>query len=151
MWAELKKACRGTLDEGNVSAAYRLAAAHGTNNGETFAEGEFLAGWIALRFLDDAPAAMKHFTALYAGTTSVISQSRGAYWAGRAAEQMGDVAKAQDWYKTAAKGQTSFYGQLAAAHLNDGRQDPAVRHRQADRPRKSSCSTSASWCGWSAC
>jgi soluble lytic murein transglycosylase len=122
MWAELKKACRGSLDEGNVSAAYRLAAAHGTNNGEAFAEGEFLAGWIALRFLDDAPTAMKHFTALYAGTTSVISQSRGAYWAGRAAEQMGDMAKAQDWYRTAAKGMTSFYGQLAAAHLNDGRQ-----------------------------
>lgn len=122
MWAELKKACRGTLDAGNISAAYRLAAAHGTSNGETFAEGEFLAGWVALRFLDDAPMAMKHFTALYAGTTSVISQSRGAYWAGRSAEQMGDVAKAQDWYRTAAKGQTSFYGQLAAAHLSDGRQ-----------------------------
>jgi len=121
MWAELKKACRGTLDEGNVSAAYRLAAAHGTDGGETFAEGEFLAGWIALRFLNDAPTAMKHFTALYAGTTSIISQSRGAYWAGRAAEQMGDLAKAQDWYKTAAKGMTSFYGQLAAVHLNDGR------------------------------
>ena len=121
MWAELKRACRGTLQAGNVSAAYRLAAAHSTDNGETFAEGEFMAGWIALRFLNDAPTAMKHFTALYAGTTSVISQSRGAYWAGRAAEQMGDVAKAQDWYKAAAKGMTSFYGQLAAAQLNDGR------------------------------
>ncbi|WP_162917503.1 lytic transglycosylase domain-containing protein [Dongia deserti] len=121
MWAELKRASRGLLNEGNISAAYRLAAAHGTTSGESFAEGEFMAGWIALRFLQDAPTAMKHFTALYAGTTSVISQSRGAYWAGRAAEQMGDMAKAQDWYKTAAKGMTTFYGQLAAAHLNDGR------------------------------
>jgi soluble lytic murein transglycosylase len=64
---------------------------------------------------------MKHFTAIYAGTTSVISQSRGAYWAGRAAEHMGDVAKAHDWYRTAAKGITTFYGQLAAVQLNDGR------------------------------
>lgn len=122
MWAELKRACRGLLDAGNISAAYRLAAAHGTDNGESFAEGEFLAGWIALRFLREAPTAMRHFTALYVGTTSVISQSRGAYWAGRAAEQMGDMAKAQDWYRTAAKGITSFYGQLAAAHLDDGTQ-----------------------------
>ncbi|HEU4826768.1 MAG TPA: transglycosylase SLT domain-containing protein [Dongiaceae bacterium] len=121
MWGELKKACRGSLDEGNISAAYRLAAAHGTDGGETFAEGEFMAGWIALRFLKDAPTAMKHFAALYAGTTSVISQSRGAYWAGRAAEQMGDLAKAHDWYRTAAKGITTFYGQLAAVQLNDGR------------------------------
>ena len=121
MWAELKRAARGLLDEGNISAAYRLAAAHGASSGESFAEGEFMAGWIALRFLEDAPTAMKHFTALYAGTSSVISQSRGAYWAARAAEQMGDIAKAQDWYRTAAKGITSFYGQLAAAHLNDGR------------------------------
>lgn len=119
LWSELKRASRGSLDAGNVSAAYRLAAAHGTDNGEAFAEGEFLAGWIALRFLEDAPTAMKHFTALYAGTTSVISQSRGAYWAGRAAEQMGDVAKAQDWYKAASKGITSFYGQVAALRLAD--------------------------------
>ncbi len=122
MWAELKKAARGSLDSGNVSAAYRLAAAHGSDSGEAFAEGEFLAGWIALRFLDDAPTAMRHFTALYAGTTSIISQSRGAYWAGRAAEQMGDVAKAQDWYKAAAKGITSFYGQVAALRLADKRE-----------------------------
>ena len=122
MWAELKKAARGSLDGGNVSAAYRLAAAHGSDSGEAFAEGEFLAGWIALRFLDDAPTAMRHFTALYAGTTSIISQSRGAYWAGRAAEQMGDVAKAQDWYKAAAKGITSFYGQVAALRLTDKRE-----------------------------
>ena len=121
MWGELKKACRGSLDDGNISAAYRLAAAHGTDGGETFAEGEFMAGWIALRFLKDAPTALKHFTALYAGTTSIISQSRGAYWAGRAAEQMGDIAKAHDWYRTAAKGITTFYGQLAAVELNDGR------------------------------
>ncbi len=122
MWAELKKAARGSLDGGNVSAAYRLAAAHGSDSGEAFAEGEFLAGWIALRFLDDAPTAMRHFTALYAGTTSIISQSRGAYWAGRAAEQAGDVAKAQDWYKAAAKGITSFYGQVAALRLADKRE-----------------------------
>ncbi|MGH6892361.1 MAG: lytic transglycosylase domain-containing protein, partial [Dongiaceae bacterium] len=76
----------------------------------------------ALRFLKDAPAAMRHFTSLYAGTTSIISQSRGAYWAGRAAEQTGDLAKAQDWYRTAAKGMTSFYGQLAAARLNEARE-----------------------------
>lgn len=122
LWAELKRAARGSLDGGNVSAAYRLAAAHGNDSGEAFAEGEFLAGWIALRFLDDAPTAMRHFTALYAGTTSIISQSRGAYWAGRAAEQMGDLAKAQDWYKAAAKGITSFYGQVAALRLAEKRE-----------------------------
>ncbi len=121
MWAELKKASRGSLDQGNISAAYRLAAAHGSDSGESFAEGEFLAGWIALRFLEDAPTAMRHFTALYAGTSSIISQSRGAYWAGRTAEQMGDLAKAQDWYRTAAKGMTSFYGQLAAARVSEAR------------------------------
>jgi soluble lytic murein transglycosylase len=122
LWSELKRAARGSLEDGNISAAYRLAAAHGTDNGEAFAEGEFLAGWIALRFLEDAPTAMKHFTAIYAGTTSIISQSRGAYWAGRAAEQMGDVAKAQDWYKAASKGITSFYGQVAALRLADKRE-----------------------------
>ena len=46
-----------------------------------------------------------------------ISRSRGAYWAGRAAEAGGDMHLAQTWFRRAFFHQTTFYGQLAAARL----------------------------------
>lgn len=119
MWMEYKRAARTSLDKGDISVAYRLAASHGATSGEAFVEGEWLAGWISLRFLDDPAAATKHFTALYAGAKSAISQASAAYWAGRAAEQAGNKAKAQEWYRKAAKSTTTFYGLLAAYRLHD--------------------------------
>ncbi|TXH38336.1 MAG: lytic transglycosylase domain-containing protein [Rhodospirillaceae bacterium] len=119
MWMEYKRAARTSLDKGDISVAYRLAASHGATSGEAFVEGEWLAGWISLRFLDDPATATKHFTGLYAGAKSAISQASAAYWAGRAAEQSGNKVKAQEWYRTAAKSTTTFYGLLAAYRLHD--------------------------------
>ena len=59
--------------------------------------GEFLAGFIALRFLHQPKTALGHFELLYAGVGSTISAARGAYWAGRAAEAMKDKIKEQKW------------------------------------------------------
>jgi len=107
------------LTRGDISAAYRLAAAHGTETGEAFVEGEFFAGWIALRYLNEPDMAAPHFLSLYSGAKSVISRARGAYWSGRAAEAKGDTAAATDWYRNAARHLTVFYGQLAASRLPD--------------------------------
>lgn len=119
LWAELYRAARELLSRGDISAAYRLAAAHGTDTGDAFVEGEFFAGWIALRYLEEPDTAAKHFLTLYSGAKSVISRARGAYWSGRAAEARGDLATATDWYRNAAKNLTVFYGQLAASRLPD--------------------------------
>ncbi len=117
MWREYEYAARHALDRGDISVAYRLAEAHGADDGSVFAEGEFLAGWIALRFLNEYKNGYEHFTKLYAGVGSAISKGRGAYWAGRAAEEMGEKALAQEWYKKAAENLSSYYGQLAAQRL----------------------------------
>lgn len=119
LWDELYRASRELLSRGDISAAYRLAAAHGTETGDAFVEGEFFAGWIALRYLEEPDVASRHFLALYSGAKSVISKARGAYWSGRAAEAKGDVAAATDWYRNAATNLTVFYGQLAASRLPD--------------------------------
>jgi soluble lytic murein transglycosylase len=119
LWAELKRAARLSLDKGDISVAYRLAANHGATSGDAFVEGEWLAGWISLRFLQDPATASKHFTALYSGTKSAVSQASAAYWAGRAAEQAGNKAKAQDWYHLSIKAATTFYSLLAADRLNE--------------------------------
>lgn len=119
LWDELYRASRELLSRGDISAAYRLAAAHGTDTGEAFVEGEFFAGWIALRYLNEPDMAAPHFLKLYGGAKSVISKARGAYWSGRAAEAKGDLATATDWYRNAARNLTVFYGQLAASRLPD--------------------------------
>ncbi|MGH6879335.1 lytic transglycosylase domain-containing protein [Hypericibacter sp.] len=117
MWKEYEYAARHALERGDISVAYRLAEAHGADDGAVFADGEFLAGWIALRFLNEYKTGYDHFTRLYAGVGSAISKGRGAYWAGRAAEEMGEKALAQEWYKKAAESLSSYYGQLAAQRL----------------------------------
>ncbi len=48
-----------------------------------------------------------------------ISRARGAFWAGRAADAIGNKALAQEWYGKAAEHITTFYGQLAAGKLTD--------------------------------
>ena len=76
---------RHALDRGDISVAYRLASVHSADSGLVFAESEWLAGWIALRFLDDYKAAYGHFTTLFAGTDSPISRGRGAWFSSRCA------------------------------------------------------------------
>jgi soluble lytic murein transglycosylase len=119
LWGEIENAARDALDEGSVSVAYRLAASHGSESGTAFAEGEWLSGWIALRFLDEPDTAVRHFANLYNGTSSVFSKSRGAYWAGRAEESRKNKKAADKWYKRAASNLTVYYGQLAAIRLGE--------------------------------
>ena len=117
LWPELADAARRSVQRGDMSAGYRIANGFGATEGATFAEGEWLSGWIALRALDDYKIAYEHFTTLYAGVGTTISKARGAYWAGRAAEEMGDMATAQNWSRAAASNNSAYYGQLAAARL----------------------------------
>jgi soluble lytic murein transglycosylase len=117
LWGEIENAARDALDEGSVSVAYRLAASHGSESGTAFADGEWLSGWIALRFLQEPDTAVRHFSNLYNGTSSVFSKARGAYWAGRAEEIRKNKKAADKWYKLAAGNLTVYYGQLAAMRL----------------------------------
>jgi soluble lytic murein transglycosylase len=108
---------RRLLDDGQAARAYKLAAANNLTTGPTFAELEFLAGWIALRNLNQPGTAYNHFVHLYHAVTLPVSLARGAYWSARAAEAMSEAALAATWYDTAAPFVTTYYGQLAAAHL----------------------------------
>lgn len=115
-WWSLKHwAARDLLEDGHAREAYELAKAHGLHSGVGFAEGEFLAGWIALRFLKRPSDAYRHFERLHEGVTTEISRSRGAYWAARAAAALGNAELAHRWFSTAAKLDNNYYGQLAAA------------------------------------
>ncbi|WP_374449984.1 transglycosylase SLT domain-containing protein, partial [Stella sp.] len=116
-WVERNLLARRALRTGATASAYRLASTHGYTEGAPLAEAEFLAGWIALRFLDDPAKALAHFTRLDAAVGMPISSARAAYWLGRAAEAAGDKAQAMARYQHAARHLTTYYGQLAAERI----------------------------------
>lgn len=117
-WQERRRLARDALNKGHSRDAYRLAASHGLEGGASFAEAEFFAGWVALRFRNDAKTALRHFSRLHEAVSAPISLARGAYWAARAAEATGNKKAAKDWYAKAAIWPATFYGQLAASHVN---------------------------------
>ncbi|HSK41013.1 MAG TPA: lytic transglycosylase domain-containing protein [Arenibaculum sp.] len=117
-WAEQHILARRAIERGDYRTAYRLAGDHAMTEGVGFAQAEFLAGWLALRFLSEPAAAARHFETLYDRVGSPISRSRGAYWAGRAAEASGRDEEARRWYGLAAGHMTTFYGLLAAERLD---------------------------------
>lgn len=125
LWWPLRLgAARAAFAQGDISVAYRIAAAHGLDRGLGFAESEWFAGWIALRFLAQPRTAYDHFERLFAGVTSPVSLARAAYWAGEAALALERDGSAGEWAKTSARWYaeaaahgTVFYGQLARRRL----------------------------------
>jgi len=116
-WTERNVLARRLLRDGDAAGAYALAAEHGEIAPEQAIDAEFLAGFIALRRLNDAAAAARHFAALAALSHAAITQSRAHYWLGRAAAAAGKDPRAE--YEQAAAWPTTFYGQFAALPLGD--------------------------------
>ena len=120
-WVERTILARKALESGLISEAGRLAKEHGlTPGGSEYAEAEWFAGWVALRFLKDDAEAFGHFVNLFRNVSYPISRARGAYWAGRAAEAMGRRDLAENWYGVAASHPTTYYGQLALSRIRPG-------------------------------
>src|SRR5262245_48497971 len=117
-WIERRVSCRGALNDGHPKVAYEIAAKHGLVSGDNFIEAEFLAGWIALRFLDDPNLALKHFLSLRRVATSSKSIALGEYWLGRTALELGDRGSAMVHFYNAAKYPQYFYGQLGRQSLD---------------------------------
>jgi soluble lytic murein transglycosylase len=131
-WTQRQFLARRALIDGKPQLAYRLVVKHGLSDGPEYADAEFLAGWIALRFLHDPQTGYDHFVRLYNSVTKPISRARGAYWAARAAQDLKSKQLATSWFNTAAELPMTYYGQLAATQLGA---DPATRLSAEPRPR----------------
>ncbi len=125
-WSERHLHARRLIKERDYRTAYDLVRHHGMSGGVDFAEGEWLAGWLALRFLNDPTSAYFHFRTLYNNVATPISKARGAYWAGRAAQADGRQEDAGYYYQLAAEFETTFYGQLARQSLLGGNNTVSV-------------------------
>ncbi len=101
-----------------INDAYNLVANHGLTSGEAFADGEWLAGWIALKFMKDPAKASEHFARLDANVSTPVSKARALYWRARADYALGKNDEAGAVMSQAAAFGFTYYGQLAAAKLD---------------------------------
>jgi soluble lytic murein transglycosylase len=132
-WVERRIIARRSLGTGsrdNWKLAYDMARKHGFRSGEYFGEGEFLAGWIALRFLNDPATALNHFSKLSEGAESRTDKARADYWRGRSYAALGDTAQAKEAWRAAARTPTVFYGQLAREELGLAREAMTIASGQ---------------------
>ncbi|MDE0409717.1 MAG: lytic transglycosylase domain-containing protein [Alphaproteobacteria bacterium] len=116
-WPEQSYQIREAIERRLFGRAYAIASRHGQTANRPFSEAEWLAGWLALRFLNRPGDAGKHFQAMYDRVRFPISRARAAYWSARAAETAGDRDRATEWYRRASGHPTTFYGQLAGKTL----------------------------------
>ncbi len=117
-WDERRMVARQLLDLDEPRLAFDLcvrAATPEQASGEV--DRQFHAGWIALRFLGDAPEAAKHFALAAVAADTPLSIARAEYWRGRAAEAMGEADEGRLHYENAATEPVAYYGQLAAERL----------------------------------
>ncbi len=119
-WVERSYLTRLALRKKRPIDAYKIASKHSLpkESSVQFSDAEWLSGWIALRFLNQPEVAKKHFENMFRAVSYPVSKARGAYWSGRAEEEMGNTSSARNKYKLAANYPTTFYGQLGQKKLN---------------------------------
>jgi soluble lytic murein transglycosylase len=106
------------LRNGNYRQAYALVSNHGLSSGESFADAEWMQGWLSLRFLNDPGQAAEHFQHLSENVSSPVSLSRAYYWLAQAERARGRNSEANALLEQAARYNFTYYGQLAAVQCS---------------------------------
>ncbi|WP_460272682.1 lytic transglycosylase domain-containing protein [Celeribacter sp. ULVN23_4] len=126
-WGDRRRMlARQMMRDGKEQIAYAIASRHGlTPDQDHYADLEWIAGYVALRYLDQPGKALDHFNRFRMAVSTPISLGRAGYWEGRALESLGARDDAAAAYAFGAQFQTSFYGLLSAEKI--GRDlDPAL-------------------------
>lgn len=119
-WLYQKYYTRELIKDKDYKKAYYLAENNNLESGTAeYAEAQWLAGWIALTYLERPKDAYYHFYTMYNAVAFPVSQARGAYWAGRAMEADGNKDEAIKWYDLGSQYPLYFYGQLSFHAKNE--------------------------------
>jgi soluble lytic murein transglycosylase len=116
-WEERRAGAYAALKAGKPKTAYELVRDPGRLSINAQNGALFMAGWVALRHLNDAKKALVHFEAFAKSADGPLSRSKANYWLGRTHEVLGDQAKARESYRAAAVQIDTFHGQLARLKL----------------------------------
>ena len=119
-WDQRESVTRSLIYKKRYKTAYKVASEHSLSSGPSFAQAEWLSGWIALTFLKSPEYAINHFKNFYNNVGYPISLARGAYWLGESYEKLNEKENANKFYSEAAKFPMTYYGQLAFNKINPG-------------------------------
>ncbi len=117
-WDFRRSEVRRALNADHPATAYAIAKTHGPLDDESRSEAEFLAGWVALRFLKEPRRAEPHFEAAHLIKGFARDEARAAYWLGRTKLEMGARKDAEVYFREAASRFYTFYGSLARQSLH---------------------------------
>jgi soluble lytic murein transglycosylase len=124
-WTEHNIQARDALADSDAALALKLVSHAALTGGDDYSEAQFLGGFIQLRLLQDAKAALPWFQRMEAAVGRPISKAKAQYWQGRSLEASAQADAALAQYRKAATHPETFYGQLALAktggllHLED--------------------------------
>ena len=119
-WEQRESVTRSLIYKKRYKTAYKVSSEHSLSSGPSFAEAEWLSGWIALTFLKSPEYAINHFENFYNNVGYPISLARGAFWLGVSYEQLKENDAANKFFSEAAKFPMTYYGQLAFNKINPG-------------------------------
>ncbi len=117
-WEERRLAAYDALKGGKPAMAYELVKSVGHLSVNQAKDQSFLAGWIALRHVNDPKAAEQHFAALEAVADGPLSRAKAGYWLARTFEAQKAPQKMRAPLERAATNIDTFYGQLARLELD---------------------------------
>ena len=119
-WDQRESVVRNLIYKKRYKTAYKISSEHALSAGPSFAEAEWLSGWIALTFLNSPEYAINHFQNFYNNVGYPISLARGAYWLGASYEFLDETELSKQFYSEAAEFPMTYYGQLAFNKINPG-------------------------------
>jgi soluble lytic murein transglycosylase len=119
-WMERRAAAYAALRADKPDIAYAVVREPGPLSVNPLKDATFMAGWLALRHLDNAKAALAHFEASRAAADGPLTQSRADYWLGRTLEALDRTDEARKHYADAASLFDTFHGQLARHKVASG-------------------------------
>lgn len=134
-WPAQNTLARALLSENDPQNAYAVVVSVDPGQGaapapEQQADRDFLAGFIALRYLHNNAQAAEWFRNLAGVSNAVITQARAYYWLART--ESGAAATAD--YERAAAYPTTYYGQLASMALGESPRTLAARINAVPEP-----------------
>ncbi len=120
-WEQRKSVTRSLIYKKRYKTAYKISSEHSLSSGSSFAEAEWLSGWIALSFLDSPEYAINHFKNFYNNVSYPISLARGAYWLGVAYKELDNKETANKYFTEGSKFPMTYYGQLSFNEIFPGK------------------------------
>lgn len=117
-WEERRVNIFNALYRKKFKTAYQLAAYDAELGPNARNQSNFMAGWIAFRFLGEHEAALTHLMAYTRSADGPRSRAQSHYWLGRLYDVLGDKEASRQAYETSALEFSTFYGQLSRQKID---------------------------------